>query len=94
MNATAQSLASAFAAMLQSELSADEWQAMRKKNGKGDYIAACASHDYCDSNMVMAAAFALIFGREFLPDGAPPSDSDCSLWNEAWGIAKRAYLTS
>jgi hypothetical protein len=96
MNATEQqeALAKAFADQLQSELSPDDWQGMRAANGKGDYVAACASHDYCDSNMVMADAFALTIGRPFLPEDEPPSNVDCDLWNEAWAIAKRDYLTA
>lgn len=47
--------------------------------------------DYCDSNLVMAAAFVAVIGRapilpsevEADPHLAPAEDRDLALWNEA-----------
>lgn len=44
----------------------------------------CYSHDYCDANMVMLAAFEDAVGRELNFD----SDADLHLWEEAWDLAR------
>jgi len=89
-----QAIAYSFAAILQQWLSPKQWAEMRAKNGKGDYIAACASQDYCDANMAMDKAFSLVMGRDAWPEGQEEmADSDCALWAESWTIAKRDYLT-
>lgn len=81
------------------ELSALQWQEMRAANvGAAENV--CASHDYCDANMPMAAAFESVMGRPFLPvgfetdDAKTPSDDDVALWNEAWHVATPAYFTA
>lgn len=87
-----QALAHEFSETLRAELSEDDWREMRERNrtyGAG----VCASHDFCDANMVMEQAFSVITGRAILPDDGPPSDADRSLWNDAWYIAKCQYLT-
>lgn len=51
----------------------------------------CPTHDFCDANMIMDAAFERAFGRgariEDLPDGT--EHPDVALWNAAWerGVA-------
>ena len=60
-----------------------------------DY-GSCASHDFCDANIVMADAFEQHAGRPvWLPCDAEEGtcteaecDADLALWNDAWGIAK------
>ena len=44
----------------------------------------CATGDYIDSNMVMAAAWNSLVTHEMMAD----SEDDARLWNEAWDIAK------
>jgi len=47
----------------------------------------CATHDFCDPNMLMEEAFIQILGRE--PHiSAGPDAPDSRLWNTAWGIAR------
>lgn len=91
----AQAIAQTFADNLRSDLSPEQWEAMRARNASSEYgKGVCASHDFCDANMPMQDAWESVMWRQFLPDDAPPSDADCALWNEAWTIARRAYLTS
>ncbi len=45
--------------------------------------SACATHDYCDANMLMAEAFEGVRGYEFTM-----SDDDAALWGKAWDVAK------
>jgi hypothetical protein len=52
--------------------------------------------DYCDSNLVMAAAFTAVMGRppvlpsevEADPHLAQQEDSDLALWNGAYGMSR------
>jgi len=54
----------------------------------------CATHNYCDANVVMADAFETVVGREpVLPcDGAESDqiDADSALMDEAWTLARAA----
>ena len=86
-------IAAAFALGLSVELGADIMAQIRRANAALDPYA-CASHDYCDANVVMAEAFAEVMGRDFLPDEGAPSDADCTLWNQAWHFARSHYLTA
>lgn len=49
-------------------------------NGENEGAGWCASHNYCDANTVMDAAFSEVMAREF----EFGSDDDASLWGEAW----------
>lgn len=44
----------------------------------------CASHNFCDANVVMGQAFEFVFGRETQAD----SDEDMAFFNDAWDLAK------
>jgi hypothetical protein len=48
---------------------------------------ACATHDFCDANELMAEAMEAATGRSQI--GITDSTEDCRLWSAAWGIAKR-----
>lgn len=50
----------------------------------------CATHDFCDANMVMLAAFQSAFGREMDFDSQP----DCDLTNAAWDAAIKEGFSS
>jgi hypothetical protein len=83
-------LALYFSRKLALSMTPEEWAEMRRRNATPDYCAGiCASHDFCDANMPMAEAFEGLMGREI----DTQSDADVALWNEAWSIAKREYLT-
>lgn len=92
--------AALFVAGLREELTAAEFNAMRERNALETYKDVCHSHDFCDANMVMAAAFEKVMGREpFTPcdveEGACAEESaeaDCEFFNVAWEMAK-PYLT-
>ena len=60
--------------------------------GRGRY---CASHDFCDANMVMAKAFGETFARDALTtteSGASELEveADVAMWNNAWDLARVA----
>lgn len=82
-------LGAAFVALLTRDLTTEELAKVRVQNlavGEG----VCASHDFCDANMVMVEALRALTGE---PDAFPHSPDDVALWNEAWEIAKRDHLT-
>lgn len=82
----AEQLAREFARLLLEELGEEIMQEVVRLNRTPDYQGpVCASHNFCDANMVMAAAFEETFGREPALDG-----EDLRMWNEAWDIAHKA----
>ena len=83
-------IADHFQAYLLVEIGLDNACEVDRRNATPEYAGACASHDFCDANMPMAAAFEAVTGRE--PDVASQADAD--LWNAAWNIAKaRGFAT-
>ena len=76
-------LARAFSSELRSELGDDIVTEIVELNAASDNADGCYSHDYCDANMVMEAAFIEVFGRE--PDVS--GGDDVRLWNAAWNNA-------
>lgn len=84
-------LAKAFVDELMAELSAKDFVSMMYRNAEPEYdgTGSCASHDFCDANMVMLAAWEKLGYGEM----DPSSSADASVWNEAWSIAKRHFLT-
>lgn len=93
-------LASAFACVLREWATDSEWETMREVNRdyaqSEFYDGCCASHDFCDANMAMDAAFVRVLGRpaalECNEDGT--EHPDFALWDAAWNIAKPLYLTA
>jgi len=100
MNAsTVSRLAAAFAGKLRDAFTDKEWEEMRSRNAAPVFAGSCASHDFCDANMVMAASFLELLGRDLTwqnDDGShsPESEADFTLWNSAWDEARREYLTN
>jgi hypothetical protein len=82
MNAT-QAIAAAFSAIVRAELSGYMPEIIAKNAAYGD---ACATHDYCDANMLMADAFEIAMGRS----ANIQNQTDLDLINAAWGAAKQS----
>lgn len=76
-------LAVLFATVLGAWLEPEEFAEMRARNAKRDDANVCHSHDFCDANEAMAAAWVHAF--DCGPDMA--SDDDTALWNQAWQMA-------
>lgn len=55
---------------------------------------ACASHNYCDSNMAMNEAFEKVMGRKYIffdddkPETEKQNEEDTNLCNAAWSLAR------
>ena len=60
------SLSARFVERLKEALTTEQWAEMLRRNAEAwdSPFDTCASHDFCDSNMVMAAAFLDVVGHE------------------------------
>ncbi|MFK4705611.1 hypothetical protein ABIC83_002450 [Roseateles asaccharophilus] len=89
-------LALAFAKTLRELLGPEIVAELVRLNAQPGRGNECASHDFCDANMVMAHAFQRALGRAPLMPGdveeGAHSDQelerDTNLWNAAWSTAK------
>jgi len=89
-------VAVAFARELRKELTTVDFREVIRRNKTPEYASlCCASHDFCDANMVMHAAFERL-GLKTYVDMEPNDDGTetpeqlaaMDLWNAAWDIAK------
>ena len=72
----------------QLDLTPAELADVRARNVANIGTGICATHDICDANMPMHAAFSIVMGRE--PDTG--SEFDAALWSAAWAVAFDRYL--
>ena len=83
--ATVEQVASAFGRLLRETIGININDVIaRNKANEGDN--ACASHDFCDANMVMDAAIKECTGVE--ASDHLNDDAVLALWNAAWNVAK------
>ena len=77
-------VAASFRYLLKEVLTDDQLAEVRRRNATPEYAehGCCASHDFCDANMVMLEAFERVMGHEPYLD----SEADMRLINEAWKI--------
>lgn len=73
-------LADFFDKLIRDELSESDYNEAVALNRDEENADICHTHDFCDANMVMAAAFERATGREI----DLQSDADKALWNAAW----------
>ena len=82
-------IAGAFVALLKTSASPVQFFQMQITNARAGE-GVCASHDFCDANMVMCEAFEIVAGRAL---GDEISDGDVAAWNAAWNAARADHLT-
>lgn len=82
---TATQIAIAFCHQLQDWIS-DHLPEVVRRNGDETNDGICHTHDFCDANMAMDAAFERVRGRSAVPSSEP----DASLWDRAWRKAAAA----
>lgn len=85
MTPTAETLALEFCQELCASMTAEQLELAAMKNVKQPDPHICDSHDFCDANMALHAAF--------MRHGIDPADEGelerwIDLWNSAWNIAK------
>ena len=82
-------MAERFADLLAEEIGPDKFERIKALNRTPEYASPiCASHDFCDANMVMAQAFEEVAGHA--PEAN--SESDADIWNAAWDHARQKGL--
>lgn len=79
-------LAAIFARMLREDLG-DNMPEVNALNATPDYIGCCASHNFCDANMVMLAAYAELHSCNE-DDIRLDDDSVLGAMNSAWDEAR------
>lgn len=86
MTYTEIALAKAFDAELRAAIGAESYAEVIRRNRTPEYACACASHDFCDANEIMDAAFMFVTGRSTIPEDEDAfiSEEDTDLWNRAW----------
>lgn len=89
---TADVMADKFVTLLKETLGPDTYAQVIARNMTIEYEGCCASHDFCDANEVMDAAFKSLAGFSTCDtggDGIGCMSEECTaLWNEAWTLAK------
>jgi hypothetical protein len=81
-------IARAFSIILRAEIGGDVDEVVTL-NATPAYACACASHDFCDANVYMGAAWEIVMGRS--PDVA--SEADADIWGRAWDLAKASNFS-
>lgn len=64
----------------------EEIDCLNKKYDKDCHVNGCATHDFCNANMLMHEAWMGVFGRDSC---CSSSDADTYVWNAAWKVAHR-----
>jgi len=86
-----EALAATFVRILRQTIGDEKYAKVVALNGVELNPDVCHSHDFCDANMVMDAAFHT-FGVDPLEYGYTEEDGMsqevCDLWNAAWNRAK------
>lgn len=76
-------LAGEFDFELRRVINADDYDVVLATNRTPAFASGCcATHDFCDANEVMAAAFRNTIGRKVKAN----SEEDSALWNAAWEL--------
>lgn len=89
----ARELANNFSVIIRESFSRSELREINERN-KTNPPNICATHDFCDANMVMHEAWVQVFGGH--EDGGLAIDCNnekqCATWNRAWALAKAAQF--
>lgn len=87
----AHAIAANFASQMRAFLGPTQVQAVADLNAVEENTNICHSHDFCDANELMAAAFRAECGRDIeLPSSAraKQAEADCALWNHAFALVR------
>lgn len=88
-------IAREFSKLLRQELSDEDMETVNYRNEHEYDDSCCATHDFCDANMVMDQAFKSVMGYSPLGlalDSAARMEA-MELWNAAWDVAKERKFT-
>lgn len=90
-------LAGRFAEDILTLIGLDALATVCDRNRTPQYVDACATHDFCDANMVMLAAWTAVVGAEPAFLDAEHADEakatqDAELWDGAWEYARNDVM--
>ncbi len=84
-----ESLAEEFAHELLELIGSKNMYEVNVRNHRSDYKGCCASHDFCDANMVMESAMIETYGYSIdVETNDADSEKIMGIMNEAWDTAK------
>jgi hypothetical protein len=83
-------LAQAFSRGLRECLTGEQMGLVLERNRRPDMRGCCASHDFCDANMVMLAAYSDLMDLTEAEIDGLELDGVMDLFNAAWDAAKAA----
>jgi hypothetical protein len=87
---TPEALAAEFSRVMRDYLSVAELQTAVALNAAETNPGICHTHDFCDANMAMDAAWCHLTGEDGID---ADREVDARLWNDAWALAKAAGFT-
>lgn len=82
-------IAREFSRVLREWITDEQMQEVIRRNKAETDTRICHSHDFCDANMAMDAAFRDL-GMDPFEGGEHISEATCELWGAAWDVAKSA----
>lgn len=85
-------VAADFALALESEIGVDDLRMVVDRNSAEPSLHVCHSHDFCDANMLMAAAIKNRSGCDPAEEGRLLEERFFRLWNDAWDTAKTTFF--
>jgi hypothetical protein len=85
----AKRLAVLFGVEIRQYLTPSELAEANKRNAAETDTLICHTHDFCDANMAMDAAFERVYAKSVsdYPDGSDEQQAAFKVWNAAWGLA-------
>lgn len=86
--AVTETIARAFAANLAATIGEANMRAVVAKNATPKYHGCCASHDYCDANIVMQDTLEACGVSVWNDDDM--NDAAIALFNAAWTLARKS----
>lgn len=92
--ATTKDIARRFIQEVRSELTVEQLQEVVEKNSTEAYEGCCATHDFCDANLLMEAAWISLGLKTPIEHDAEDIETSkvYDKWNEAWDLAKAAHF--
>ncbi len=78
-----------FARLLRMQLTPREFKLVQQRNANEHRSDCCHSHDFCDANMVMLAAYCQLKG---IQENDVDLEASCEDFNAAWDYAAVAFL--
>jgi Fe-S cluster biosynthesis and repair protein YggX len=93
-------VAAQFAKELHKELDAEQIAEINRLNATPEYKerGLCATHNFCDANMPMLAAFCKVLARDFtfynddMPGSEKQNEIDTDIMNAAWDVAREGQF--